>query len=162
MGFNKVGDWEKVSRLIRELAPEFQRARQKCLKQFGLKAEAVAKKHMSSQDLAWIPLKPATIAAKIRKGQSENILIASSSYFQSVTSWVVDKTAYAGVKREAKNAETGEAIANIAAVQEFGSQSRSIPARPLWEPTAKQVFAWQEKENNPAQLVLDELNKKYK
>lgn len=160
--FKKTGDWEKVKRLIKELAPEFQRARVKSLKRFGLKAEALAKLHMSKQDLGWPPLKPSSLAAKIRKGYSENILIASSSYFQSITSWVDDTTSYAGVKREAKNAETGEVIANIAAVHEYGSRVRNIPPRPLWQPVGKETITWARTENNPAIFVLEELNRRYR
>ena len=85
MGTRKIGDWNKVHALIGNLAEEMYKAREMSLQRWGLKAEGIAKSHISKQDLGWEALKPETIASKVRKGQSENILVASSSYFQSIT-----------------------------------------------------------------------------
>lgn len=137
----KVGDWAKVGAVIANLGMEMERARSLSLKRWGLKAEGLAKKHMSSQDLGWTALKAATISAKIRKGQSENILIATSDYFQAITSWADKERAYAGVKKQITNAE-GEVIADIAAIHEFGYEAGGIPARPLWQPVYEETMKW--------------------
>lgn len=142
----KVGDWEKIGHIIANLGKHMEDSRQISLKRFGLKAEAIAKTHISKQDLGWRPLKAATISQKVRKGLSSNILVATSSYFQSITSWHKKDTVYIGVNRTARN-KTGQVIANIARVHEYGSGS--IPKRPLWRPSFQEVMAWHLKHNDP-------------
>lgn len=155
MALNRVGDWDKTKRVIGMLSKEMDNARTIALKRWGLKAEGIAKKHISAQDLSWKPLEPATISAKIRKGYSDNILVATSSYFQSITSWVKDGRAMAGVRKTAKDID-GNVIADIAAVHEFGSRAGNIPARPLWKPTLDETMQWfSNKENHPSTIFLE-------
>lgn len=139
MGMQKIGDWEKVGLMIANLGAEMKKARELSLKAWGLKAESFALKHMRDQDLSWQPLNPHYLASKIRKGYSENILIATSDYFQAINSWVEDDTAYAGVKKTVTNSD-GDVIADIAAVHEFGAGG--IGARPLWQPVFKETMDW--------------------
>lgn len=154
----RIGDWTKVRGVIGNLAKEMQAARDISLKQFAIRAESNAKRHMSLQDLEWKPLEPETVASKIRKRQSELILIATSTYFQSITSWTDKATAYAGVKRNVTN-EDGEEVANIAAVHEFGSKAASIPARPLWQPTFEETYEWWKKNVNPVDIFTKRIEK---
>lgn len=143
MGLRRTGDWGKVALLVNNIAREVNLAAIISVKRWSLKAEAIAKTHMSKQDLNWEPLKPSTIARKVRKGFSENILIETSTYFQSITSWADEaKTiGYAGVRRKVMS-EDGEELADIAALHEFGSRSGNVPARPLWEPTLMETRKW--------------------
>jgi len=158
----KIGNWAGARKLTSSLGLEMEKARFLSLMRWGLKAEGLAKTHMSKQDLGWKPLKPETISRKIRKGYSENILIETSSYFQSITSWVDKKSAtvFAGVKKVARNKD-GEEIANIAAVHEYGSRSGSIPARPLWQPVFEETMEWHFKNNQPEFYFLKAMAKKY-
>lgn len=158
MAVKKIGDWGKTKRLVVNLAPELRKSRELSLKRFGLKAEGTAKKHMSAQDLGWAPLKIATIAAKLRKGLSENILIATSSYFQSITSYVIDDTVYVGVKKTAVGSD-GKTIHDIAALHEYGSISGTIPARPLWKPTLDETLIWHGKNNTPESIFMKRIKK---
>ena len=162
MAFKKIGDWEKVERLIKAIKPEMVAAKNQSLMRWGLKAEGIAKKHISMQDLNWKPLKPETLAAKIRKGYSENILVATSSYFQSITSWadLPNNTVYAGVKKEARD-EEGNVIADIAKVHEYGSLSGRIPKRELWGPTFEEVMVWHFDKNTPERLFAERIKKYY-
>ena len=155
--FKKIGDWNKVKLLCSIIGEEMQKSEQLCLQRFGLKAEALAKTHLSLQDLKWTALKPATIARKVRNGHSENILIQTSTYFQSITSWVEGETAYVGVKKTARSG--GEDLANIARVQEFGSKSRNIPARPLWKPVWDEAMVWVVKHNSPVDIFMKRIEK---
>lgn len=158
-GLHREGEWKTVYQLVRELPVLFQESRELCLKRWALKAEAVAKKHLSSQDLQWEKLKAATVAAKIRLGQSENILIATSTYFTSITSWNTKDTAYAGVKRDVRYVtENGDAaVADIARIQEFGTTH--IPKRPLWGPTMDEVKEWHFKKNSPVDIFLSKVRR---
>lgn len=163
MGIQKVGDWEKVERLINNIKPEMVASKNLSLKRWGLKAEAVAKKHISMQDLNWVQLKPETLATKLRKGYSENILVQTSTYFQSITSWqdaTINNTVYAGVKKQARGKD-GEIIADIAATHEYGSKSGRIPARPLWQPTFDEVVRWHFASNTPEKIFAQRIKRFY-
>lgn len=152
--FKKIGKWKQVFKVVKNLKKEADKAQTESLQRFGLFAEGRAKLHMSNQDLSWQPLKASTL--KYKKG--DKILIETSAYFQSITSWVNKNTVYAGVSRKAKNGK-GEEIANIAAVHEFGSKSRNIPARPLWKPTLKESVNWHFKSNTPEKILIKNLKK---
>lgn len=161
--FSKVGDWEKATLLIKNLKQEIEDAHIKSLQRFGLKMESVVLNHISKQDLGWKPLDPKYLSQKVKKGLSENILVATSDYYNSIQSWVdkSKKVAYIGVKKGKKDKE-GNEIGHIARVHEFGSSSGRIPARPLWKPSYKKVKEWYFKsEHTPDKIVIKSL-KKYK
>lgn len=162
MPARRVGDWDKCESLIHNLGRECVDAKNTSLKRFGLKAEAIAVGHISKQDLGWKALSPAYLAKKIREGFSENILVRSSSYFQAITSWLPPDgvSVYIGVTKDAKNKE-GQILADIAAVHEYGSTTAKIPARPLWQPTYKEVIAWHKAHNNPAVIFSQAIKRKY-
>lgn len=156
-----IGDFDEFKRFGNEILKSMEKAREIALKRAGLKGEAIAKLHISNQDLNWVLLEPKTIATKIRKGYSENILVATSSYFQSITSWADKERCYVGVKKTAKDAE-GNVIADIARTHEFGSKAAGIPERPLWRPTyAETLQWWQKEENSPAYIFKQIITKKY-
>ncbi|CAB4185089.1 hypothetical protein UFOVP1492_121 [uncultured Caudovirales phage] len=153
MAMKRVGNWAGAKAVINSLGAKMYAAQQLSLRRFGLKAEAIAKGHISAQDLNWKPLSPKTLAAKIRAGYSENILVQTSTYFQSITTWVAGETVYIGVKREARDKE-GNVIANIARVHEYGSTSAGIPARPLWGPSLSEAVKWHLATNTPAEIFF--------
>jgi len=158
MEFKKVGDWKRVERLIGRIDNEMRKAQMLSLKRFGLKAEAIAKTHISRQDLNWQELTPEYLEKKVREGKSENILVATSSYFQSITTYVLVDTVYSGVTRKAINKD-GKIIADIAKVHEYGSKSGGIPARPLWKPTLQEVMLWHAKVNTPEMYFMKAIKK---
>lgn len=161
---HKTGDWKRVAMLIGAFKKEWQRSKIQSLRLWSLKAEGTAKKHISAQDLGWQALKPETVERKIKAGYSENILVQSSDYFQAITSWVnsVEGKAYAGVRKSAKNAQ-GDEIGLIAKVHEFGSNSGTIPARPLWQPTFEETLKWfLTSKSRPDVLFYENIKKYYK
>lgn len=157
----KFGNWNLVGDLVNNLHQDIKESNKIMLKRIGLEAEKRAVDHLQKQDLSWEALKPETLKRKTKKGLSEKILIATSSYFQSITSWADSQTAYAGVKRTARNKE-GQEIANIAKIHEYGSKVRNIPARPLWKPVFREMIAYIRRENLFAKAFLDKVKKKYK
>ena len=156
--FRKTGDWRKVNMMTRSIQAEMEKSRMLSLKRFGLKVEAVAKMHISNQDLGWAPLNPKYLAQKIKKGLSNNILVATSSYFQSITSYVILDTSYTGVKKHVTEKD-GTFVADIAKLHEYGSDSSGIPARPLWKPTINEVMVWHVSHNSPAKYLVQSLRK---
>lgn len=153
----KVGDWDKVHKLMNNLDKNLKKAQQIALMRWGLLAERIATQHIASQDLGWTPLDSKTLSKKVAQGYSENILVQSSTYFRNITSYVEGDTAYAGVKREVSYSN-GVDVANIAAVHEFGTEH--IPERPLWQPTLKEVqeAIGSDKRLNPATIFFNLLS----
>lgn len=144
----KIGNWRGVSRLMGTLPQTLAESRQLSLRRWSLKAEGFAKGHMHYQDLGWTPLKAKTLAAKLKEGKSELILIATSSYFQSITAWVNQDTALVGVKKGVKGKE-GQVLDEVARVHEYGSSAKNIPARPLWQPVLEETMRWHQRNNRP-------------
>ena len=156
----RTGDWERVTSLVANIQKEMKKAQDVALKRWGLFAERTAIMHISKQDLGWAPLEAGTISAKVRAGYSENILVRTSTYFQSITSYVKDDVSYAGVKKTALY-KGGVEVANIAAIHEFGSDSANIPARPLWKPTFDETLQAIKTKNdfNPTLIFLKNIKK---
>ena len=158
---NRIGNWDKVTSIINNLENEAKKASDISVKRWGLTAERIAKKHISAQDLGWQALSQTYLDSKVKKGYSKNILVRTSSYFQSITSWTMQGYAFVGVKREAKDSY-GNVIANIAAVHEYGSITANIPARPLWQPTLEEMkkeMAANPQFYNSAQIMVKNLQK---
>jgi hypothetical protein len=161
MAIKKVGDWAKVSSLINNLSEDFLKARDICLKRFGVKLEAIVRGHIFSQDLSWRPLSKAYKEQKVAEGHSENILVRTSTYYQAITSIQKADMIFVGIKRDEKT-EDGEDLKNIAATHEFGSLSQNIQARPLWQPSFTEALDWNKKNNSPASVLLKLVKDKYK
>ena len=70
MSVRRTGNWQGISRLMGALPETLEEAKQLSLKRWSLKAEGLAKGHMSAQDLGWTPLSVKTVAAKLRRGES--------------------------------------------------------------------------------------------
>ncbi len=151
MSMKKTGNWTGISRMMNTLPQTLEDTKKISLRRWSLKAEALAKGHMSAQDLGWTPLAAKTVAAKLRKGQSELILIATSSYFQSITSWVDSDTALVGVKKGTRGRD-GQIVDEVARTHEYGSTAKNIPARPLWQPVLEETMRWHKRNNRPEYL----------
>lgn len=147
-GMKKVGNWKGVNNVISTLANDLDDSCRKSAMQFGLIAEGIAKEHISKQDLPWPALSEDYVEDKKDAGLSENILVSTSTYFQSITSWAEKQKGYigfAGVKKRVLNKD-GEEVADIAKTHEYGTsiagrnKNVTIPARPLWQPTIQEAF----------------------
>jgi len=97
-------------------------------------------KHLQNQDLGWNKLNKKYLARKKKQGLSTVTLIATSQLMQSITTQSSSNkmSAFVGVLRTAKRRGGGKAVL-IAAIHEFGSKRRKIPARPLFRPTLQEV-----------------------
>lgn len=152
-----IGDWLKVDHITKQLEVLGKQTMVEGLAKTGLYAEGVAKKHISNQDLGWKALNKDYKDQKKKKGLSTNILVSSSAYFQAITSFTKGKQVNVGVKKAARDKE-GNEIANIAAIHEFGSSKRNIPARPLWQPTLEETTKWLSK-NGFDKIIIKKLNR---
>lgn len=140
--FQKFGDWDIVMNLCRNMPEDIKASNRQTLLVLAGKAEALAKKHINAQDLKWAPLNPEYVAQKVQKGYDERTLLRKHDYINSITHFLSDQgmRAHAGVPKNAKS--DGELIYKYAAIMEFGSVVRGIPARPLWAPVLKEIHEY--------------------
>jgi len=139
--FVKFGDWDIAVSTSSEMSATIDRSLRGTLRFVALKAERMAVKFVEDQSLQWEPLSRQYMDRKAREGLSNKILIATSTYFQSITSKAEGFVAVAGVFKQVKTKD-GESVANIAQVLEFGSIARNIPPRPLWTIVFKEMHKW--------------------
>ena len=151
----KVGQWSLAKRLTAGIGKDIESANKDAMKLIGLEAEKFMIKYIKDQPSDWPALNPEYKAYKmgIRKGSyssiktrklkkggtqySEKMLFRTSTMWNSIKSAFNFPTVFIGVKREVKyKAKDGEEeVAKIAAIMNYGSAERNVPARPYLEPT---------------------------
>lgn len=162
----KVGDWVNARAFTRELKKSMTEELQIALAQIGLDGVREMKKYITEQKGKWKPLNRRYFYRKWLLGLSTNTLVASSTMVQSITSQVNYLTVWIGIKRgkahppNEPGGKAGEDVANIAAVMEFGSKKRKIPARPYMQPTLEIMKAKLD-DNMLGKRLLKVLEKKY-
>ena len=114
--------------------------------------------HIQNQDLPWEALSPKYLARKIKEGFSELIMIRTGTALETVRTIQLDDSSYfvgwpRGVTR--KTADGTVEIYPIMAVKEFGSLDGTEPARPVIQPSLKELKVWLR------QQMVDELKKAF-
>lgn len=134
-----TGEWEKALMVVKKLEKIIRKGINKGTITNAHLIEARAVKHIQNQDLRWKKLDPAYKRWKEKNRLSTDKLIATGTLMNSITVQVLKdgQEAFVGVLRKARG-KNGEQLANIAAVHEFGSVRRKIPARPLFKPTFRE------------------------
>lgn len=130
------GDWTKVSKLLSSLDTQLRDKIKVGVHQAALETEKTLVLHIKNQDLKWAELKDSYLKRKIKKGQSNQIYIATSTLLNSITNVLTDEgfEAFVGVLRKGKSRKGVPGVL-IAAVLEYGSPKRNILSRPLFAPT---------------------------
>ncbi len=137
--FKKIGNWTGLDKLMNNLSDDIRQANKQSLRRTGLHIERLAVMHLKNQDLEWQSLTEKYLKRKAKKGLSNKILIATSDYMQSITSFATENEVFAGVRKNVSNSE-GDDLVSIAAVHEFGNDN--MPERPLWRPVHKETIEW--------------------
>lgn len=137
------GNWTGVTRKLENFKKELQSNMKSATTESAALVESAVRGHLENQDLPWQNLSPAYLKQKLtKKGRasrslSKKILIATGTYFQSITTHITDNglKAFIGVRRGVAREKDRTNIVNIAAVHESGCPKNNIPKRPLWQPT---------------------------
>jgi hypothetical protein len=161
MSVTLIGDWSTIKKMTKSMNTLGKLAMNLSLERWALKAEGIAKMHISTQDMAdgngWPPLSPYTVERKTRLGFTDMTLIETGNYFQSITSKVnyPTLTAFAGVSGVIKGGENaGMPMSDLAIIHEYGFLEAGIPPRPLWEPTFEETMAWHLSVNTPRHIFM--------
>lgn len=133
------GNWQAVLKKMDKIGDDVLEAAKLALHQNALVLERTIVKHFERQDLGWPKLNPAYKKYKTKRGLSNQVLIATSTLMQSITTQLsADGTeAFVGVLRTAPRKD-GKKPVMIAAVHEYGSTKRKIKKRPFLEPSFKE------------------------
>ena len=154
-----TGSWAEVERLLGDLGSRLRAEAGKATAENLQLIEKTVVRHLDRQDLPWPPLSPAYRRYKertrsprwrqrrLRSGRSnprslsEKTLIATGAMRNAITSYQTGPySGEVGISRQESYA-AGEKLVNVAWVHERGSRDKTIPARPLWEPTAEELQA---------------------
>lgn len=161
--FRKIGKWNLAGSITNNLKHDIKDSNEIVLMQIGLLGEKWVVKWIQHQPSVWTPLSPEYKAWKVKKGYSEMMLRRTSTLIQNITSEVQYPRVFIGVKRGKKystNAGT-EDISNIAAIMEFGSQARNIPARRFLSPVYTLLLNKIRKDKLFSKMLMAYLRKKY-
>ncbi|RUP41615.1 MAG: hypothetical protein EKK63_05000 [Acinetobacter sp.] len=129
-----IGQWEMAKKLAGSLKNEIVESHTIALKQLAALGEREVVKYIQKQPGTWRKLSPKYKKAKVKAGYSGLTLRRTGTMINAITSESTYPTAFIGVKREEKY-NGGQSVANIAAIMEFGSEKRKIPARPYLRPS---------------------------
>lgn len=136
----KIGDWEKLDRLLSGFGQRFKRNVRRATDKNGRLLESTVVGHFENQDLPWPSLTPGYRKRKIREGYSEQILIRTSTLSQNIRyhrqSW---NEGFVGVARNVMTSD-GQSLVNIGAVHEFGTRDGRVPARPFVSPSLEECI----------------------
>jgi hypothetical protein len=149
MSVKKTGDWAKARKTTSQLPKNVEISEQRVLGDFMQKMENSAKRHIVADDLGWKSL----AAYTIRKKGNDVKLIETGKYIQNIASWRQGKVAYVGVKDGIMYGKVS--LGEVARRQEEGTSW--IPERPLWKPTAQELFEEMRAGHNNAAQILDDL-----
>ncbi len=154
----RFGDWQKVENLIRNLNKVLQNTGKNALIKITEEAQKRLVAHLNDQDLGWQALSVAYKSQKERKGLASQMLIARGDLKNAIKTVVNNDVGFVGIRSGTKNSD-GQSLEIIAATHEYGSISRNIPARKLWQPTNDEMKEWISKSRFIEDLFLDELKK---
>lgn len=162
MSVKKYGDWDLARLMTSSLKSDIDAATKVALKRIGLETERKVVKYIKRQPKTWPPLSPAYRTYKSSQGYSTNMLRKTGDYINSINSQLSDnnRTVFIGAKK-ASISKQGESYALIAAVLEFGSRKRNIPARPHFSPVNRVMKKKIVSEQTFARHVYHHLQRKY-
>lgn len=145
---------------VNNLKNEVEENNKVVLKQIGLLCERAVVKFIARQPSGWAPLKPSYLDRKIKEGYSALTLRRTGTMINAITSVEKYPEVFIGVKRGVKY-NSGQDVANIAAIMEFGSAKQNIPARPFLYPVMKMMRIKIVQEKIFEKSLMDRYRKKY-
>lgn len=130
----KTGDWAGLERMLSEAGTKFKREVGAATDRCGRILQASIVSRIEGQKFSR-PLSPLYLAQKIRRGLSEQILIATATLMSNIKYRRIDwSQGFVGVNR--KEPKKGY---DLGWIHEYGSRDGRVPARPFVEPGVKDV-----------------------
>lgn len=146
----KSGDWRGARASAKEMPRNTRLAESRIVNRFLDRMKSSLVDHIVDDDLGWIKLADYTIR---KKGHAAK-LIHSGLLISSITTWTKNKVGYVGIRPNVKE-KNGTAVSEVARRQEEGYGN--IPERPLWKPTAEEVYAEMKAGHDNVAQILDNI-----
>jgi len=135
----KAPDFKKIFQFIKDLPKtadqfiyEFEKAEAEVLL-------TMIKKHIQAQDLNWVPLKEGYARRKRRLELNPGIWIATEDLYHKLQVVEENGKFYIGAPAGVIHKPSGLEINKIIGILEYGTYTERIPARPLFEPSKREV-----------------------
>jgi len=134
------GDWSKAKKIIENLPEFFRRLTDELAQEIAEEYYERLKNHFMLQDLPLKPLSDWYKRWKQRMGLDTRILLATHEMFESVRVYNEGfGKRFTGIKGGKIHKMAKIDVALLALVHEYGRLDRSIPARPVFRPTADEL-----------------------
>lgn len=160
--FIPTKNWDTVLRKLARLEPEIKQCSLRAQKSLANDILKKVLSHLIKQDLKWRKLSKKYKERKRTNDLDERILLATHSYFSSITVWTRKNgwQAFVGVPKgvygktpEGKKSSLD--ISTIATIHEFSKNPKR--RRPLWNPTIREMGNTTGLKNRYTKLLLKEL-----
>lgn len=144
------GPWSYVTKLLTYLEPEIRKAAISAQRKVAESYVRKIKAHLRNQDIpGWTPLTPKYADWKMGKFGNEDLLMASTQYYESIEAWRSGGVYMAGVKKGQKykysRGKRKREVSEVAYIHEMWSMSGgNKPKRPLWGYTLNQDMGGKE------------------
>lgn len=126
------GPWMAINSMMSNLQPDIVAAYLIAQRKIAKKLQAIVKGHIYNQDLGWAALSGST---QSRKGHGK-AYYDTGTYLQNIKIITRGTRIYVGIPKNLADAR-GVYYADIASMMEYGT--KNMPARPLWEPSRKEI-----------------------
>jgi len=133
------GPWKKVTQLLESLPQHIKASSTSAQRSVAQKYVTRVKSHIKNQDIpGWTPLSNRYADYKMAKYGTEDILIATWDYYDSIKIWRQGGIYHAGIpKGISYPGNHGIEISRVAAIHEAWVNVPGRPHRPLWAYTLK-------------------------
>ena len=149
-GVKKSGNWTGARAAAKKMPQNVKVAERRLIDKFLNRMKSSLVNHIIDDDLGWIKLSDYTIR---NKGHAAK-LIHSGLLISSITTWTKSKVGYVGIKPSVRESN-GTKVSEVARRQEEGYGK--IPKRPLWQPTAEEIYAEMKAGHDNIAEILDKL-----
>ena len=127
------GNWQSINSMIGQLNPNIRAAYILAQREMAEKLLKIVKGHIYNQDLGWVPLSPSTIK---NKDGNDRAYIDTGLFLKSIKIMTRGTRISVGIPNNLQSRD-GVYLSDIASIMEYGAGN--VPARPLWEPSRKEL-----------------------
>ena len=137
-----IGDWDRVARLLGDVPMIIDKGSKLGQQSAAKKLMKIVKHHIKTNggELGWPSTTLKYQENKAARGfDPGRLLYMTGTYYWSIKQWEQRGRVYVGIPKGTQHPTSKLTVAEIANILEHGSQARSIPPRPLWAPSFRQM-----------------------
>lgn len=135
-----VGKWKAANSMMRGMDDDIKAAYILSQVNLAKRLKKIVLGHIKNQDLGWPQLAESTLTRKAELGQGTMTYVATGVYKANIKIITRGTRIFVGIPKGLTDAK-GNNYSDIASVMEYGAPARKNPqpARPLWQPSQKEI-----------------------